>query len=459
MLSLLSFFKITIIFLCLSFLPLCASDADFDEIEKVDAGFKVSFVNIGQGNGVVALDMMTGKRIFIDAGSSKHPINPYTGDASLAFDSIKPYMEFLPNLLAIHPVAFICSHSDKDHLNLFSDFIDYSRDQLNINLSVSFYLGGSFEKYLFSKDSLDFFNSILTLHNPTVFSLSHNLSIHEMHDLKAYLEALKTDIDIATGYEGIEEALTRIARLRIKDKVRPFILRSKLMNFSTEDRVIVEILGANAGHCPTRNYGSSDCFEEEAHPIQGEIVNHEENMSSSVLRLIFYNNFSVIITGDATGVTTDRIIHNFSVLGSPYNSLFCHVLLACHHGAITEESNNQEWIFATQPVHVIFSAGKYKGYNHPQFDAVYNYSISPRITKEMADHIIICGRNKEKEGGAKTKPRLINVSEHAFIKTYKKLDTDWHQLTTSYGIFSTYSSGSIICNVGVNGFMEALVFE
>ena len=447
------------IFIYFSFLHLYASDADFDEIEKIDAGFRVSFVNVGQGNGVVAIDTMTGKRLLIDAGSSKHPTNPHTGEVILAFNSIKPYMEFLPNLLSVHPIVFICSHADKDHLNLFSDFINDSRDKLSINPSLSFYLGGSFEKYLFSKDSLAFFDSILTLPSANVFSLSHDLSIIEMQGLKSYLEEQKAVIGIATGYEGIEEALMRMTRLRIKDKVRPFILRSKLKDFSTEGRVMVEILGANAGHSPTRNYESTGCFEEETPPIRGEIINHEENMSSCVMRIIFYDTFSIIITGDATGITTDRIIHNFSFIGSPYNSLLCHILLTCHHGAITEESNNYEWVFAIQPVYAFFSSGKYRGYNHPQFDAIYNYSNSPRIKKDITEHVIVCGRNKEKDShGAKTQARIINVGEYEFIKTYKKLDTDWHKLTTSYGIFSTHSSGSIICNIGVSGVMEALDF-
>lgn len=331
---------------------------------------------------------------------------------------------------------------------------------LDKNKNVSFYLGGSFEKYLTSADSLDFFNSILTLPNPTVFSLSHDLSITEMKELKGYLEERTTNIGTAIGYEGIEEALTRMTRLRIKDKVRPFILRSKLKDFSTKDRVMIEILGANAGHSPTRNYGSTDCFEEENPPIRGEITNHEENMSSCVMRIIFYDTFSIIITGDATGITTDRIIHNFSLISSPYNSLLCHILLTCHHGAITEESNNYEWVFAIQPIHAFFSSGNYRGYNHPQLDAVYKYSNSPRMKKDMTEHAIVCGRNKERDSsGAKTQARIINVGEHAFIKTYKKLDADWHKLTTSYGMFSTHSSGSIICNVGVGGVMEALGFE
>lgn len=81
------------------------------------------------------------------------------------------------------------------------------------------------------------------------------------------------------------------------------------------------------------------------------------------------------------------------------------------------------------------------------------------MKKDMTEHAIVCGRNKERDSsGAKTQARIINVGENAFIKTYKKLDTDWHKLTTSYAMFSTHSSGSIICNIGANGVM-ALSFE
>ena len=431
-----------------------ADDSDFTDIIETDTGFKTSFINIGQGNASVVIDNTTGKRIFIDSGSSQHPIHPQTKIKGVAWDNLREHMEFIPCALENQPVIFVCSHPDKDHLNLFSNFISLVKDHLTKNPNISFYLGGPFEKYLCSSDSLNFFNSIFILPSPQIFSVSHALSAHEMQVLHIETESKRLILGVADGHEGIKEALTREIKLGIQEKVRPFILRSKLVGFSDPDgRIMTEILCANAGHSSKRNYASSNFFETELPSGEEEIINHDENVNSIIMRLIFYGSFSIIMTGDATGITTDRLVKHFYVEGSNYNSLACTASIACHHGAITEESNNKEWGLITQPQYVIFSAGKYEKYHHPQFDALLNYSLSPRIIKDYQEHSILCARNKDSNA-----IREIIDHTYAFISSRKKLtSTDfWHEIKTQYALFSTHSSGTIVFHIGVGGVLKPL---
>lgn len=100
-----------------------ADGSYFTEITAHDSGFKVSFVNVGQGNASVILDNTTGKRIFNDGGSSQHPIHPQTKVKGVAWNNLRASMESFPDALSTQPIVFICSHPDKDHLNLFSNFI------------------------------------------------------------------------------------------------------------------------------------------------------------------------------------------------------------------------------------------------------------------------------------------------------------------------------------------------
>lgn len=62
----------------------CMDDNQLDEIDNIDPGFSINFVNVGQGNGVVVVDNKDGHRIFIDAGSSN-------GSCSNAYANIQPF--------------------------------------------------------------------------------------------------------------------------------------------------------------------------------------------------------------------------------------------------------------------------------------------------------------------------------------------------------------------------------
>lgn len=115
----------------------------------------------------------------------------------------------------------------------------------------------------------------------------------------------------------------------------------------------------------------------------------DSNVDSIVLK-IENGAASTILTGDAIGVTTQRIINNY--FDYP-DFLKTNVLLASHHGSATHESNNLPWIQATQPEFVIVSNGLLHG--HPHEDAYNNFKKSPRLQK-VTNHKVLVSESKNK---------------------------------------------------------------
>lgn len=95
--------------------------------------------------------------------------------------------------------------------------------------------------------------------------------------------------------------------------------------------------------------------------------------SGSLVLLIENGDFTVVITGDATGDTEDAIINN-------YNGIIkATVISASHHGSSTHQSNSQPWIENIQPNAVIYSSGQ--NFQHPRCASVNRYhehlSVAP----------------------------------------------------------------------------------
>ena len=117
------------------------------------------------------------------------------------------------------------------------------------------------------------------------------------------------------------------------------------------------------------------------------------NAASLVLK-ISYGNFSVILTGDAEGLTTDSIINRLAV-----NDVTADILQMCHHGTETHDSNNNGWIQAVNPKYAIFSAGLYGGnYLHPRSSiaerlvVLKNQGHLEKFANKTKGHRLTCGR-------------------------------------------------------------------
>ena len=79
--------------------------------------------------------------------------------------------------------------------------------------------------------------------------------------------------------------------------------------------------------------------------IQRSCLEDDDNSDSLVLKLQT-GKHSIIMTGDATNITTDRIIKNYAK--NP-DFLKCTVITADHHGAKTHGSNGLRWIKVSSP--------------------------------------------------------------------------------------------------------------
>ncbi|WP_032113971.1 hypothetical protein [Candidatus Paracaedibacter symbiosus] len=79
---------------------------------------------------------------------------------------------------------------------------------------------------------------------------------------------------------------------------------------------------------------------------------------------------SIMLTGDADGFTTTKILQNYRQIknsSNTYRFIKSEVLLAAHHGSITEETNNKTWLKTVAPSFILISHGS--RYGHPTAEA------------------------------------------------------------------------------------------
>lgn len=410
---------------------------------SVDPGFTTTVVNVGQGNGITVRDNKNGHLMIVDCGSSAYPVGTRKKQI------IPSFTTHIPQTSGFLPITIVVSHPDKDHLNFIADVIDYA----NGNKGITVYLGGNFEKYLTSDDAGALLKTLLK-QQIIIHTLSHHLTVDEIKKLNQEFSSLSLD-DV--GYENKSSALIQMIRdeNKLDKKVRPFIVKSLIDGFSDKSRVNVEILGANAGHTREIVYtlaNSDQSFINDTSCCGGEVLNRDDNTNSIVLRVTFYNKCSMIITGDATGITTDRLIEHYP---EKEEGLKCDLLIACHHGSITEESNNPRWVQITKPQWVVFSAGKHNGYHHPQFDAIWNYTYSERL-KDEKYHPILCARVDSRQFPSEQNANARGISGIP-PKNGNTKDQQWLcGIKCKKGIYSTHSSGTITWNVKSDGTMELM---
>lgn len=89
----------------------------------------------------------------------------------------------------------------------------------------------------------------------------------------------------------------------------------------------------------------------------------QKNTRSIVLKV---PEISMLIPGDATGKTTDRILSNPEFLKYVASQIF----IASHHGATSEDANNEAFLRAALVRYLIVSAGKQNKHNHPNAEFV-----------------------------------------------------------------------------------------
>ena len=105
----------------------------------------------------------------------------------------------------------------------------------------------------------------------------------------------------------------------------------------------------------------------------------QEKNTQSLVLMIEHGEFTAVFTGDAEGATETQAINNF------VNNLKATVMTGSHHGANTHGSNGADWVTATAPDVVVFSAGERFG--HPRCEAVNLFNT----VTETLEHQVRCG--------------------------------------------------------------------
>lgn len=119
----------------------------------------------------------------------------------------------------------------------------------------------------------------------------------------------------------------------------------------------------------------------------------DDNKDSLVLK-IEHGLSSIMLTGDATQATTNRIIQNYEDNDQEsLEFLKSTVLLASHHGSAEHGCNTEEWLSLVDPKCVAISHGHQHG--HPQAKA-YNRFKQLNLV-QVSEHPVLVGKGTDKK--------------------------------------------------------------
>jgi beta-lactamase superfamily II metal-dependent hydrolase len=114
----------------------------------------------------------------------------------------------------------------------------------------------------------------------------------------------------------------------------------------------------------------------------------DHNTDSIVLKITDIDaKKSILLTGDATGITTTRLMDYAWHTKQPEEFLKADVLIASHHGSSSHGTNNVAWIQSIKPEYVIISTGGRHG--HPTKEAFKNFDHEGLAT--VAPHSVFIG--------------------------------------------------------------------
>lgn len=143
----------------------------------------------------------------------------------------------------------------------------------------------------------------------------------------------------------------------------------------------------------------------------------------SIVALVSFLNYAVILTGDATGKVTDQITAQQL---QPFQN-YTRILFGSHHGADTKRSNNQTWLGLVNPHYVIFSAYTPRYELHPRFSIVNRVGQLPSIIRTH-QHQLACGKTNHCNNPSAD---LTNYSHEG----------EWGTYSTRRAMFSTFNEG------------------
>ena len=392
---------------------------------SADLGLEPIIFNVRQGNGVVVRDKHRGISSILDAGNSGSDTE--TAPLLKRFNTAifgKGGLQKRERLRSI-----LLSHSDGDHVKLLTRVVHANsralKDQNQSPMSrVTAYLGSPFNEYLVG-DGLACLDALIAV-NVTLRSLSHVMTPEQAKN------------------KDIHECA-----------VRPFFMNALIPEFSDPTRgLMAVIMAANASHKGASKFLGTIDFPgdlNEATPDADTRFSGGKNDNGAVYKLI-YRGKNIIFPGDVDGKCTDRLVINVPE-SIRNNFLLAHILLAAHHGAERERTNNIAWLLASDPHHVIISAGERDDYIHPSLSVLFSIASIVRLNEFRSSlHLIQCGdktgsiiKNCHKLKEQFCVPEGIEIGEKE-INGFK-----WLQIWTTLPLYTTSTLGDqtfLITNEG-----------
>lgn len=382
---------------------------DFSKLGE-GADFKVVVKHVGQGSCTIIENQYNGRLAIIDAGSSTS--TPFNLDDEIVKELGGACVRrSLPAMDG--DITLVVSHSDQDHINVLHSV--YTKNSRFFAHFPKVILGDHFANYYKSSDSKALLRRIVgNLQNPPdqVVALSHNIAVTDDF-FRAEDDSMITSDPYQVEYLGYREHVS---------------IPGFLSSYQEENGLVFEILSVNAGA------GTKDI--------------RDENTNSAVVRLGI-NKRNILIMGDATGVTTQRILLN------PENKKMLKglsLLISSHHGGRLDETNNGLWLGFTSPERVAISAGYHGGYRHPNAEFLMDLIIVDSLVHDIPHDIALSGSEESSEYYVKSLASHMEFKKFSEIQNKEKTKTyKWLIFMTDLAVHSTGSSGSLYYVYNIKG--------
>ncbi|MGL4426955.1 MAG: ComEC/Rec2 family competence protein [Alphaproteobacteria bacterium] len=294
-----------------------------------------------------------------------------------------------------HVKTVVVTHGDKDHYSWLPELFDK-----NIYILEHLILGGLPSHYE-DKDAkfITWVKNRLQKDNTKVYLPA---VVHEAITTVEDFEKLKKSEAVAEHVHHQQTDAVQTGALFLDEA----------LNFGKD--LQISLLSVNPTH-----------VKEEGRSPMRMSYSDDANADSLVMKLT-HQAGSMILTGDATELTTNRIIRNYQ--NNP-SFLEADILLASHHGASSQGTNSKEWMSYTKPKVVLVSNGL--TYEHPTYTAYEAFKTSEKLLS-FKSHYVLTGLSEEDKKqnikkGKKEAEELPTLKRH---KTYR-------------GIYSTLSNGDL----------------
>lgn len=406
-------------------------------VSPADLGIESDIFAVGQGSGVVIRDKQTGRAFIVDSGHS--------GSDQETIPLLKRVNNAIFGKVGGHTrlAGALFSHSDGDHIRLFTRILNSNSRTLKDQNSIpaqgfTVYLGSPFLSYCAgtAKPCLDALIAV----NAQIKPLSH----------------------VMTSQQARDEAVKKTMRGILP---RPYFMNVLIPEFYDPARQLaLVIIAANSLYGGRAKFLGSIAGSniipgilDEATPVIGAsaeentVFNDGTNNNGAVVKLI-YKGKQIIFPGDIDGDhCTDRLLINIRNLRIPPSFLKTAVLIASHHGADRDRTNNAAFLLMTDPSHIVVSAGAMEGkYIHPRFNSLFTMAGILRLNAlRVMPHLIQCGDP--------TRTAIMGcpkVAEHFCLSTgsaVMEMGGKWLQMFTQLPLYTTHTSSDVRITITAGG--------